>query len=80
MRIRVQDGRVFEGTATQIVQSMKSIALGAPRMTLGEYIDWVAARAGTIEGTPLEVVGAGDDERCEKLISKMLELGLAKHT
>jgi hypothetical protein len=26
---------VLEGTATQIVQSMKSIALGAPTMTLG---------------------------------------------
>lgn len=78
MKIRVQDGRVFEGTPTQIVQSMKSIALGAPRMTLGEYIDWVASRAGTIEGAPLEIVSGSDDERCERLVTRMLELGLAE--
>ncbi len=78
MKIRVQDGRVFEGTATQIVQSMKSIALGAPRMTLSEYIDWVATRAGAIEGMPLAVAGASDDERCEGLVARMLELGLAE--
>jgi hypothetical protein len=77
MRIRVQDGRVFEGTPTQIVQSMKSIALGAPQMTLGEYIDWVAARAGIIEGTPLQVGGTSEEERCERLVARMLELGLA---
>ena len=77
MKIRVQDGRVFEGTPIQIVQSMKSIALGAPKMTLGEYVDWVAARAGWIEGTPLTIAGASDDERCENLVVLMLELGLA---
>lgn len=78
MRIRVQDGRVFEGTATQIVQSMKSIAMGAPSMSLSEYIDWVAARAGTIEGTALDVRGTTDDERCEWLVTRMLEIGLAQ--
>lgn len=78
MKIRVQDGRVFEGTPMQIVQSMKSIALGAPPMTLGEYIDWVAARAGSIEGAPLVIRGRNDHERCERLVSRLLELGLAE--
>ena len=78
MKIRVQDGRVFEGTATQIVQSMKSIALGAPRMTLSEYVDWVATRAGAIEGGSLALAAASDDERCERLVERMLELGLAE--
>jgi hypothetical protein len=31
MKIRVQDGRVFERTPTQIAQSMKSIALARRR-------------------------------------------------
>lgn len=78
MRIRVQDGRVYEGTPMQIVQSMKSIALGAPRMTLSEYVDWVAARAGSIEGAPLVIDGTNDHERCEHLVSRLLELGLAE--
>ena len=78
MKIRVQDGRVFEGTATQIVQSMKSIALGAPRMTLSEYVDWVAVRAGAIEGVELTIAGTSDDERCECLIERMLAQGIAE--
>ncbi len=78
MKIRVQDGRVFEGTPTQIVQSMKSIALGAPRMTLREYVDWVAARGAMMEGMPLATAGANDDERCARLVARMLELGLAE--
>ena len=78
MKIRVQDGRVFEGTPRQIVQSMKSIALGAPRMTLAEYIDWVAARVSATDDAPLEMLGATDDERCEQLVQLMLALGLAE--
>jgi hypothetical protein len=36
---------VFQGTPRQIVQQMQDIAMGAPSMTLSEYVDWVAARA-----------------------------------
>jgi len=78
MRIRMQDGRIFEGTATQIVQSMRSIAMGAPNMTLSEYIDWVSTRAGMVEGRPLAVNGVTDDERCTSLVAQMLESGLAE--
>lgn len=78
MKLRVQDGRVFDGTPVQIVQSMKSIALGAPTMTLGQYVDWVAARAGAIEGLALEVGGVTDEEKCERLIERMLARGLAE--
>lgn len=78
MKVRAQDGRVFDGTPIQIVQSMKSIALGAPNMTLGQYVDWVAARAEAIEGVALEVGGVTDEEKCARLIERMLERGLAE--
>lgn len=78
MKIRVQDGRVYQGTARQIVQQMQDIAMGAPSMTLTDYVDWVAARAGQFEGVPLEPKGATDDEKCASLLEQMLARGLAE--
>jgi len=79
MKIRMQDGRVFEGTPVQIVQSMKSIALGAPTGTLGEYVDWVASRAGAIDGVALGSEGATDAAKCERLVEGLLARRLAEH-
>jgi hypothetical protein len=47
-------------------------------MTLAEYIDWVALRAGMIEGIALEVAGTTDDERCRLFVERMLAMGLAQ--
>ena len=68
---------MFQGTARQIVQQMQDIAMGAPSMNLGEYCDWVAARAGTFEGVAIEPRGTTDDEKCASLIEQMLARGLA---
>lgn len=53
MKIRVQDGRVFQGTPRQLVQQMQDIAIG-------EHVDWVAARAGQFDGVALSVTGDTD--------------------
>lgn len=78
MKIRVQDGRVYQGTARQIVQQMQDISMGAPAMTLGQYVDWVAARAGTFEGVAIEPKGTTDDEKCASLLEQMIARGLAE--
>ena len=57
---------------------MKSIALGAPRMTLGEYVDWVAQRAFGSDGPAVEITGTTDDERCASLVALMLAKGFAE--
>ena len=45
MKIVMRDGRVFQGTALQIVKAMQDIAFGVEQMTLDQYIDWVVQNA-----------------------------------
>ena len=39
MNIVMRDGRVFRGTAVQIVKAMQDIAFGVEQFTLPEYIE-----------------------------------------
>ena len=55
MRITMRDGRVFQGTALQIVRAMQDIAFGVDDFTLPEYIDWVVANARRFEAVELKV-------------------------
>ena len=49
MNIVMRDGRVFRGTAVQIVKAMQDIAFGVEQFTLPEYIDWVMQNAAKFE-------------------------------
>jgi ribosomal protein L5 len=77
MRIEVMDGRVFQGTAKQIVSQMKDIAFGVEQMTIAEYCDWTADNARQIHGLDIKLVGEGDEERAESLVAEMCRTGLA---
>ena len=77
MRIRMRDGRLFEGTALQIVKDMKSIAFGQSHLTVSEYIEWAADGAARTMDIKMDLKGETDDEKARALIRVMLRTKLA---
>jgi len=78
MRIRiVGDGRVFEGTAKQIVEAMHSIAFGQENRALSEYIDWSVGMARRMYEVDLVAEGETDEEKAASFVKAMIEVGLA---
>ena len=77
MKITMRDGRVFQGTAMQIVQAMQDIAFGVEQMTLDQYIDWVVENARRCEAVELAATGATTEERAKALVEEMVAKGLA---
>ena len=77
MKITMRDGRVFQGTAMQIVQAMQDIAFGVEQMTLDQYIDWVVENARRFEEVELKPAGETTEERAKALVEQMLATGLA---
>lgn len=77
MKIVMRDGRVFRGTAVQIVKAMQDIAFGVDQMTLDQYIDWVIENAQRFEEVELKAEGATTDERAMALVEEMIAAGLA---
>ena len=57
MKIVMRDGRVFQGTALQIVKAMQDIAFGVEDFTVPKYIEWVVANARKFEEVELDVKG-----------------------
>ena len=79
MRIEiVADGRVFQGTAKQIVMQMKSVSFGLEHLTLGEFIDRNIASIARAFGVSLSVVGETDEERAASFLEQMVEGGYAR--
>ena len=78
MRVRMKDGRVFQGTGLQIVRAMQDVAFGADDFTVSQYVDWVAQKARDFEEVELYITGATDEERAESLVQEMLRAGLAQ--
>jgi len=77
MRIVMRDGRVFQGTALQIVKAMQNIAFGVEQMTLNQYIDWVVDNARRFEEVELEATGETTEERAKTIVDEMVAKGLA---
>ncbi len=77
MKIVMRDGRVFQGTALQIVKAMQDIAFGVERMTLDQYIDWVVDNARRFEEVELKADGPTTEERAKALVEEMVAKGLA---
>ena len=65
MRLVMQDGRVFDGTAVHLVQAMKDIAFGSAEMSLTDYIDCVAREGMRLDGGDIVSV-VGSDSLAEK--------------
>ncbi len=78
MRMKLRDeGRIFEGTATQVVQQMQRTAIFAAHLSLGEYVDWCVQNAGQM-GLGVKVTGDTTDERCASLLDEMIATGFAE--
>ena len=77
MKIVMRDGRVFEGTALEIVKGMQDIAFGVEQLSLDEYIDWVVDNARRFEGVELALEGKTTEERATRLVEEMVAKGLA---
>lgn len=78
MRITMNDGRSFSGTAVQIVQGMQSVAFDKKSASLSEYMDWVVDNAQRLNEVQLNVTGDTDDARAESLVAELVRAGLAR--
>jgi hypothetical protein len=79
MRIRIKnEDRVLEGTPTQIVQAMRSLAFGREEEPLGEYIAWVAEQMSRMMEVRLEIRGDTDDAKARSLVEELLRTGFAE--
>ena len=78
MKIVMRDGRVFQGTALQIVKAMQDIAFGVEDFTVPKYIEWVIANARKFEEVELDVKGGTDEELAASLVAEMLRTGLTR--
>jgi len=78
MNIVMRDGRVFQGTALQIVRAMQDIAFGVEDFTTAKYVEWVVANARKFEEVELDVKGETDEELAASLVDEMLRAGLAR--
>ena len=76
MKLR-DEGRIFSGTATQVVQQMQRTAIFAAHLTLAEYVDWCVQNAGQM-GLGVKVTGETVDERCASLLEEMFATGFAE--
>jgi hypothetical protein len=77
VKITMRDGRVFQGTALQIVKAMQDIAFGVDDFTVPQYIEWVVANARRFEEVELVIKGDTDEDKAAALVSEMLRAGLA---
>ena len=78
MNIVMRDGRVFRGTAVQIVKAMQDIAFGVEQFALPEYIDWVVQNAAKFEEVELKITGEIDEDKAASLVAEMIRTGLTR--
>ena len=78
MNIVMRDGRVFRGTAVQIVKAIQDIAFGDEDFTVPKYIDWVAQNAAKFEEVELNITGETDEEKAASLVAEMIRTGLTR--
>ena len=78
MMVVMGDGRVFQGSATEVVRAMQRTARAVEAFSLSAYIAWVVANARRLEDVELEVSGDSDDELASALLDEMLRYGLSR--
>jgi hypothetical protein len=78
MKIVMRDGRVFQGTALQIVRAMQDIAFGVEDFTIPQYVEWVATNARKFEEVELNAKGETDEDLAVSLVDEMLRTGLTR--
>ena len=77
-RLRMpMDGRVFSGTAVDIVMQMRLLAFGWDDRPLGEYLDWLKQQMQLQTGAEIDLPTGDETTTCEALVDAMVEHGLA---
>lgn len=78
MKIRLNDGAEYEGTAVEILEQMKSKSMFTDAKTLDEYIDFLVENARKFEGKSLAVAGGTTGERAVSLVDALKAAGMAE--
>ena len=78
MRIIMADGRVLEGTAVQIVETMRSIAFLPSGTSLSDYIRTTVAQARSFMGVELDVPDGDEEFMAAALVREMVKAGLER--
>jgi hypothetical protein len=78
MRIRLNDGAEYEGTAVEVLEHMKSESMFTDAKTIDEYIDFLVENARNFEGKTLAVAGGTTAERAASLLAAFKAAGLAE--
>lgn len=78
MKIRMSDGRVFEGTALQVVQEMRATAFTPREMSVPEYVRWVWERTIEATGRELQVADGTEEQMAADLVAELVRVGLAE--
>ncbi len=77
-KIRIHaDGRLFAGTAAEILTQMQSLAFGWDDRPLAEYISWLAAQMERQTGEKMTLPESDVAAVCEALVDAMVAQGLA---
>lgn len=78
MRIAMGDGRMFQGTALQIVGAMRDAAFAPGDFTVPEYVAWTVSHARSHEEVDLDVQGETDEALAASLVAELIRSGLAR--
>ena len=78
MRIRLNDGAEYEGTAVEVLEQMKSKSMFTDTKTLDEYIDFLVDTVRKFQGKEVAVTGKTTEERAASLLDGFVAAGLAE--
>jgi len=78
MRVRLNDGVEYEGSAKEILEQMKSKSMFTDAKTIDEYLDFLVENARKFEGKTLAVAGGTTEERAAALLAAFKAAGLAE--
>ena len=78
IRLEMQDGRRFEGTAYEIVSEMRALSFDEGP-TFGEFVDDMIGRAATFHDVTLKADGDTDEARATAFVQSMLDTGIARY-
>jgi len=71
------DGRMFTGTAVEILTQMRSLAFGWDGRPFGEYLDWFKVQMEQQTGEDIRLPEGDEAAACEALVDAMVAHGLA---
>ena len=71
------DGRLFTGTAVEILTQMRSLAFGWDTRSLGDYLLWLKAQIEQQTNVEIELPAGDEAAACEALVDAMVAHRLA---